>query len=121
MSGKFFTVFILLLILVLVIGGGIYWWLKSSTQNPYVAVYLETGDMYFGKISYFPKLSLREVYTVQTVPDPTNPLGGNNLQVVPLKTSVWSPDNLVLNPQKVVFIGKVGEDSQVMTIIRQGQ
>lgn len=41
--------------------------------------------------------------------------------MVPLKLSVWQRDTLILNRDKIVFIGKVGEESQVMDTIRQSK
>ena len=99
---------------------GFYVWpsLSSSGDNRLVGVLLDTGDIYFGKLSYFPKLTLSDVYTVQTGVDPEDP-ANPVYQIVPLEFSIWGPSKIVLNYDKVVFIGEVGEDSQVMQIINQ--
>ena len=34
-------------------------------KNPYSVVFLNTGDMYFGKLSRFPKLTLTDVWFLQ--------------------------------------------------------
>lgn len=82
---------------------------------------MDNGDLYFGRLSYFPRLALEDVYVVQAVSDPSSP-DKSLYQVVPLKASVWSPDKIYLNYDNIVFIGEVGENSQVMQAINnQGQ
>jgi len=90
----------------------------GSDERPLKGVLLETGDIYFGTITYFPRLTLHDVYTVQVVADPDNP-SEPIYQVVPLEFSIWGPDKIVLNYDKIVFIGDVGENSQVMQAINQ--
>ena len=74
--------------------------------------------MYFGRLSYFPRLTLTDVYVVQGVVDPLDPTQAS-YQVVPLRFSIWGPSKINLNYDKIVFMGKVGEDSQVMQAIRE--
>ena len=103
-----FTVVVLLL-------AGAYIW--RITPRPYSAVILVSGDVYFGQLSYFPRLSLSNSYTLQTVADPSNPEQVTS-QIVPLDLLVWSPNKLFLNRSQVASISRVGEDSQVMQLIR---
>ena len=103
-----FTVVVLLL-------AGAYIW--RITPRPYSAVILASGDVYFGQLSYFPRLSLSDPYTLQTVADPNNPEQVTS-QIVPLDLLVWSPNKLFLNRDQVISISRVGEDSQVMQLIR---
>jgi len=49
----------------------------NAIENPYYAVYLQTGDMYFGKLSRFPKLTLSDVWFLQRNIDEEQ--GGFNL------------------------------------------
>lgn len=98
-------------LLVLLLAGGAYYYMKSASN--YVAVALVNGEVFFGKISYFPKLTLSDVHTIQPVVDPENP-GQTSAQIVPLASALWAPKNLQLNRDNVVFISKIGEDSQVM-------
>ena len=111
----------MLLIFIGAVGVGVYVFSFVNANKPVTGVLLETGDMYFGRLSYFPRLSLEEVYVVQSVTDPLNPTQ-TIYQVVPLRFSIWSPSKINLNYDKIVFMGRVGEDSQVMRAIReQGQ
>jgi hypothetical protein len=109
---------ILLIILVIVLGLGIWLGVKIlGRQNPeapskYSAVYLRTGDIYFGELSWFPWPSLKNVWLVQRTVDSQNQV---QLGVVPLKNSFWSPvDKIYLNPREVVFWTKLRKDSQLV-------
>lgn len=114
-------IFTVALIFIGAVGVGVYVFSFVNANKPVTGVLLETGDMYFGRLSYFPRLSLEEVYVVQSVTDPLNPTQ-TIYQVVPLRFSIWSPSKINLNYDKIVFMGRVGEDSQVMRAIReQGQ
>ena len=115
------SVFILttVLLIALIFLGIIYF--DKVFERPYVAVHLTNGDTYFGQLYRFPKLQLGDVYVIQPTTDPgdsTNTI----LQVVPLNLiAFWGPDKLQLNRSQVVFIAKVGEDSQVMDVIRRSK
>jgi hypothetical protein len=95
--------------------------ISFNAEKPLTGVLMNTGDLYFGRLSYFPRLALEDVYVVQAVSDPSSP-DKPLYQVVPLSASVWSPDKIYLNYDNIVFIGNVGEGSQVMQAINnQGQ
>ncbi|MCL5004357.1 MAG: hypothetical protein M1170_00165 [Patescibacteria group bacterium] len=52
----------------------IVYWQKVGFNKDYWAVYLDTGDLYFGKLSYFPKASLSNAYILQrNAQDSQNP------------------------------------------------
>ena len=87
-------------------------------EKPYYAVQMENGDLYFGKITRFPEFGLEEVYIVQSVQDPTNPLG-SSLRVTPLdQATIWNTDRIELNRDRVVSISRVNEGSEVMQAIK---
>jgi hypothetical protein len=109
---------ILLIILVIVLGLGIWLGVKIlGRENPespskYSAVYLQTGDIYFGELSWFPWPSLKNVWLIQRTVDSQNQV---QLGVVPLKNSFWGPiDKVYLNPREVVFWTKLRKDSQLV-------
>src|SRR3989344_4392034 len=82
------------------------------SEEPYYAVQMENGDLYFGKVSYFPKFSLKEAYIVQSVEDPTSLLG-SSLRIVPLnQATIWSANKINLNKDKVLSISEVNKESQ---------
>ncbi|MFH1694436.1 MAG: hypothetical protein ABH880_01630 [Patescibacteria group bacterium] len=117
MSKKIVIILSVLFLGVLLVGGYLY--ADKILTKSYVAVHLTNGDTYFGQLDRFPKLQLGDVHVIQPVPDSENP-GQTTLQVVPLNLiAFWGPDKLQINRDQVVFIAKIGEDSQVMQVIRR--
>jgi len=53
------TIFLLLLLIYTLVAK------KNLFEKPYYVVYLETGDLYFGKLSRFPKFTLSDVWLFQ--------------------------------------------------------
>lgn len=97
----------------LFLGGGF----ELAGGESYYAVQMENGDLYFGKLSRFPRFGLKDVYIPQSVSDPTNPLGAS-LRVVSLsQASIWKANEIQLNRDKVLSISKIEEGSQVMQAI----
>lgn len=119
MSKKLFVSFFIA-VLVLV-GVGI--WLgiylgqiqSGNSVSPYSAVYLSTGDIYFGKLSWFPTLRLNNVWFLQRGADANqNP----QFAIAPLTATFWGPsDELFLNAKDVVFTVRLRADSQVVQAI----
>jgi hypothetical protein len=86
---------------------------RENPEGPskYSAVYLQTGDIYFGELSWFPWLSLKNVWLLQRSVDEQNQV---QLGVVPFKNSFWGPiDKIYLNPKQVVFWTNLKKDSQL--------
>lgn len=107
----------LVIILVIVVGAIIYWQ-KFGFEEPYYAVYLDTGDMYFGKLSHFPRLSLSDVWYIQRNPqDSQEPLSISKFERV-----FWGPeDKLYLNEKNIVWKTKLKSDSPVLNFIKNPQ
>lgn len=92
--------------------------INFGIKEPYYAVYLQTGDMYFGKLSRFPKLTLSDVWFLQvsTQEDQT----GFNL--AKFSNVVFGPeDKMEINKENVVWISKLRDDSQVVDYIKQSK
>ena len=118
-KNKFYTIGLILAIILL--GVLVYATLGNKVntiKNPYSAVFLRTGDMYFGKLSRFPKLTLSDVWYLQvsTQEDQT----GFNL--AKFSDAVFGPkDKIEINRENVVWISKLADDSQVVTYILQSK
>mgnify|MGYP001056881368 CR=1 FL=1 len=113
---KVLIIILILLIIFLILG--IWLGVKIlGRENPeapsrYSAVYLQTGDIYFGELSWFPWPSLKNVWLIQRTVDQQNQI---QLGVVPLKNSFWGPiDKIYLNPKQVVFWTNLRKDSQLI-------
>ncbi|MBI4094288.1 MAG: hypothetical protein HY436_00590, partial [Candidatus Liptonbacteria bacterium] len=99
--------FIILLIVALAALVGIAGWLgmrfagTAGERSPYSAVVFTTGDVYFGRLSWFPRPVLREVWFLQRGVDAENqPQFG----IAPFRGAFWGPtDEIRFNPREVVF------------------
>jgi len=110
---------LLIVVIILVVAlGAIIYWQKFGFEKPYWAVYLDTGDMYFGKLNYFPQLSFSDVWYIQRNPqDSQNPLSISKFERV-----FWGPeDKLYLNEKNIVWKTKLKSDSPVLNFIKNPQ
>lgn len=85
---------------------------KQSGKASYSGVYLRTGEVYVGRLSFFPRMTLTDAYLIENVRDPKDETKFN-LQLTPLKNFVWGPQKIYLNSEQVMFYGAVGENSNV--------
>jgi len=91
---------------------------KVDKKPTYHAVFLRTGDMYFGKLSRFPKLILSDVWFIQRNVDEEQ--GGFNL--MKYSNAMFGPeDKMEINKENVVWISKLRDDSQVVSFILQSK
>jgi hypothetical protein len=91
----------------------------NTIKNPYSAVFLRTGDMYFGKLSRFPKLTLSDVWYLQVSTQEDQQTGFN---LVKFTNTLFGPkDKMEINKDNVVWISKLQDDSQVVTFILQSK
>jgi len=83
-------------------------------SNSYYAVYAITGDIYFGKLSYFPRLSLSDVYLLQI------PQGEKISSPVLLRFSdaFWGPeDKIYLNEKNIIWKTKVSDKNKLFSLL----
>ncbi len=108
---------VVLVVLTLILGA-IYWY--QTSPKPYTAVVMVTGDVYFGQVSYFPKMTINNAYTIQGVENPQAP-GEIAPQVVPVELLLWGPSSITVNPENVLFTSSISDESEVMAWIRGDQ
>jgi len=104
----------IIIILALALGGIVLYrgWFSSS---PYYAVYLRTGDLYFGKLQRFPNFSLRQVYLLRVNEDDTQ----NPFRVQKFKEVFWGPeDYLRINDDEVVWMTKLDDAGQLAQLLK---
>lgn len=89
---------------------------RADGDSGYSAVYLSTGDIYFGKLSWFPHLRLENAWHLERTVDSANqPRFG----VIPMESTAWGASGtLYLNPKEVVFWTSVRKDSDVFSALR---
>ncbi len=84
---------------------------SRKAKPTYYAVYLRTGELYFGKLQRFPKLCLVDPYLLQTnIQNPEYPFS-----IQDFKQVFWGPENkLNLNSSQIVWIAKLKPESQLV-------
>ena len=109
---------ILIAVLVVVlVGVGV--WLGQNLNKPsgdsaskYSVVAMANGEIFFGKLSWFPKLHLTNAWVLQQTRDENDQA---QLGVVPLSSALWKPvSEIYLNPEQVVSWAKLSKDSQMV-------
>lgn len=92
-------------------------------QKPWSVVYLTSGEIYIGKISYLPKMQISDAYLLQIVK--TQPKENeevkSSFQLTPINEALWSPEYLNLSRKQIVFYGPIQQDSQIAEAIRNAK
>ncbi|MFA5755287.1 MAG: hypothetical protein WC909_02945 [Candidatus Paceibacterota bacterium] len=86
----------------------------NEIKNPYYAVYLRTGDLYFGKISRFPKFTISDIWYLQ----PSIKEEGD-IDLLKYSNTIFGPsDKMEINKENIISITKLRDDSQVVNYIQ---
>lgn len=108
---------VVVVVLIIALAGVVYWQNFGKSGDNYWAVYLSTGDVYIGKLSYFPRLHLSDVWFFQKTSDTQNPLNLSKFS-----QAFWGPgDELYLSEKQIIWKNKLSETSQVITYIKNSQ
>lgn len=104
--------FIAVVFVACLIASGVYAiWLYGTgvaSRATWYAVYLDTGDLYFGHLSSFPSLSLSDAWYVQHSPQ-------GNVSVSDFSKASWKPaGSIQLNRQHVVWTVRIASDSPLI-------
>ncbi|BCX16259.1 MAG: hypothetical protein KatS3mg098_488 [Candidatus Parcubacteria bacterium] len=103
--------FFLIVFLILLTSVFLFFYFSKFDFDDYYAVYLKTGDIYFGKLSRFPYLSLSNVWYLRT-----NSQG--EVSISRFDQSVWGPeDKIKINKDQVVWIAKISPTSQIFSLV----
>jgi hypothetical protein len=115
MNKKIIAFFVVILIIFIIVTVWLVLKLNNnSAQSEYSAVYLSNGEIYFGKLSWFPSPHLSDVFFIQRVADEENP----SLSLQPFNSVIWGPENEInLNSKEIIFWTNLRPDSQVVQII----
>ncbi|PIR98551.1 MAG: hypothetical protein COT88_01040 [Candidatus Colwellbacteria bacterium CG10_big_fil_rev_8_21_14_0_10_41_28] len=100
------------LLVAAVVAFGVAWAVSFIGGPTYYAVAMTDGTTYFGEVSRFPKLTISDPHTIQLVQQSEDP-NDVGISLNPLRNSLWAPKTLELNRENVLFISKVGPDSQL--------
>ncbi len=106
-----------LVIILLVALAGVVYWQKGGFEEKYSAVYLNTGDIYFGKLSRFPRMTLRDVWFLQKGSDAQQGFGLSKFD-----KAFWGPeDEMAINEKNVIWVTELKTDSEVVKAIKNPQ
>lgn len=116
------TLIVIIIVAVLFIGVGIWVGVNLGTNrttgaglSPYSAVYLSTGDIYFGKLSWFPTPHLDDAWFLQRG---TNANGQAMTGVYPFSQVAWGPVGTVyLDSRQIIFWTRLENSSTIAEAI----
>jgi hypothetical protein len=110
-SRKSLIIFIIAVLVLVVLGVWIGMNLSKSGNSGYSAVYLATGDVYFGKLSWFPTPHISGAWYLQRGVDAQN---RPTAAVVPMKNVAWKPsDTIYFSEKQIVMWTKLASDSDL--------
>ena len=99
---------------VLVAGAGA--WFYAYRNSGYSAVYLKTGDVYFGKIVHFPRFGLKNVYLIQASPQNQE----TPFSIQKFSRVFWGPEDYIsINRNEVVWTARLQKESQLLQIFKE--
>ena len=80
------------------------------------AVYMTNGDIYFGKMDWFPWPRLKNVWYIQRgVDQKQQPQVG----LAPFKDLFWTPiDEVYLNPKEIIFWTMIKDGTQIAEALK---
>lgn len=123
-ASKFFSIILIIVVALVFISAGIWIGLAMGNRpsgandaafSPYSAVYLSTGDVYFGKLEWFPSPHLEDAWYLDRTTDVN---GSTEVNVYPFNKVIWGPANVVyFNAQQIIFWTRLAADSAVAQII----
>ncbi len=87
-----------------------------AAPSAYTVVYMMSGDIYFGKLHWFPKPYLTDaLYVVKS----TGQNGETQVGLSSFKSVSWSPvGEIYFNPSQVLFEAPIRNDSQIVSAIQ---
>jgi len=109
MSKKNLIIVIVGVLLVLIVAVLVH---RAKQASQYSVVYLTTGEIYVGKLTTFPEMTLTDGYILQVTKDPTDPTK-TNFQLQPINQALWAPSELHLIEKNVIFYGPLLPSSTI--------
>jgi len=89
------------------------------SENKYQAVQLISGEIYFGKLSFLPKLKLSQVAFVQTRQG-ESATSTPETQLVPLSSLYFAPENeMYLVEKQILWWANLQPESQLVKLLKE--
>ncbi len=119
-KGLVITLIVIIVVLLVAVGvwAGVAMIANRSQQaalSPYSAVYLSTGDIYFGTLSWSPTPHMTDAWFLQRG---TNASGTVTVGVYPFSQVAWGPSNSVsFNSSQIIFWTRLTATSSIAQLI----
>jgi len=119
---KGLVITLVVIIVLFVVGVGVWVGVTMISGNssqpalsPYSAVYLSTGDIYFGKLSWSPTPHMEDAWFLQRG---TDAKGNPTVGVYPFNQVAWGPSSEVyFNSQQIIFWARLNGTSSIAQLI----
>ena len=84
---------------------------NKDNASEYSAVLMSNGDIYFGRLSFFPEPKVKDAWLLQQV---ANEQGEPQLNLVPLTSVFWGPTGTIrLNKDQIIFWTRLRNDGSI--------
>ncbi len=108
---KNFYKLIALIVLAIILLGAIITTALYFLHRPYMAVFLTTGDIYFGRTSLFPRVVIERPWFLRRAED-------GSLSLENFSDAIWMPSGgMKINREKIVFMSRLSSESPVIAAI----
>lgn len=108
-------IIIIVLIALIVVVAAFIVWQVFFPGSAFYAVYLRTGDLYFGRLSRFPVFGLKQVYMIQVNQQNVQ----TPLSIQKFSSIFWGPEDFIrINDDEVVWITKLNPDGQLAQVLK---
>jgi len=88
---------------------------SAVSLSPYSAVYLSTGDIYFGKLEWSPSPHMEDAWFLQRG---TDAKGNPTVGIYPFSQVAWGPSGVVyFNSNQIIFWTRLNSTSSVAQLI----
>jgi len=105
---------VVIVLLVALLGLLVFKWSSNSSTPKLTAVYLKTGDLYFGELTSFPTFGLKNPYLFTV--DQQNK--DNPVNVQKFSKIFWGPEDFIrINRDEVVWTATLRADSNLTKLI----
>ncbi len=115
-TGK--KIFWIIAVIVVVVAVAVWTWIaiiamhSPDGPSPYSAVYLTSGDVYFGKLSWFPEPHMTDVWYLNRS---VGANGQSEVSVAPLNGVFWGPVNeITFNSRQILFWTNLSNSSKLV-------
>jgi len=105
---------VIIVLLVTLIALFVWRWGFIKSTPAYYALYLKTGELYFGRLVHFPNFGLKQVYMMQI----NNENAQTPFSIKKFSNIFWGPeDYLRINRDEVVWMTRLSENSELLKVI----